>query len=177
MEILQREAIYLWYYFTIQLEQIFPYWVMGMVLGSAISVFAKDKIHHLLVRMQSGKNGVLGVIPASMLGIASPLCMYGTVPLAASFSQMGMKDHILAAFMMSSILLNPQLMIYSASLGIPAFLFVSYHLSCAVLLPVCWYIAFIGIKVFLIFQGLQNPKAEIRILICCFVFSKILDGI
>lgn len=121
MEILQREAIYLWYYFTIQVEQIFPYWVLGMVLGSAISIFAKEKIHNLLVRLQSGKTGMLGVIPASVLGIASPLCMYGTVPLAASFSKMGMKDHILAAFMMSSILLNPQLMIYSASLGLSAF--------------------------------------------------------
>lgn len=54
---------------------------------------------------------------ASLLGIASPLCMYGTIPIAASFSQKGMKDDMLAAFMMSSILLNPQLLIYSAALG------------------------------------------------------------
>jgi uncharacterized membrane protein YraQ (UPF0718 family) len=43
--------------------------------------------------------------------------MYGTIPIAASFSEKGMKDYILAAFMMSSILLNPQLMFYSAALG------------------------------------------------------------
>jgi len=43
--------------------------------------------------------------------------MYGTIPIAASFSEKGMKDDWLAAFMMSSILLNPQLMIYSAALG------------------------------------------------------------
>lgn len=54
---------------------------------------------------------------ASALGIASPLCMYGTIPIAASFSRGGMKDDWLAAFMMSSILLNPQLIIYSAALG------------------------------------------------------------
>lgn len=160
MEILQREAIYLWYYFTIQLEQIFPYWVMGMVLGSAISVFAKDKIHHLLVRMQSGKNGVLGVIPASVLGIASPLCMYGTVPLAASFSQMGMKDHILAAFMMSSILLNPQLMIYSASLGLPAFfvrLISSFLCGIAAgVLVLCFY----RDKSFFDFSGFAKPQSR-----------------
>lgn len=47
-EILRREFIYLWYYFTIQFEQIFPYWVLGMVLGSAISVFAKGKIHAMM---------------------------------------------------------------------------------------------------------------------------------
>jgi len=43
--------------------------------------------------------------------------MFGTVPISASFSQMGMKDGWLAAFMMGSILLNPQLIIYSAALG------------------------------------------------------------
>lgn len=116
-EILHREFVYLWYYFTVQLEQIFPYWIMGMLLGSAVSVFAKEKIHTLMQKLQAKRLGILGVIPASILGIASPLCMYGTIPLAASFSKMGMKDELLAAFMMSSILLNPQLIIYSAALG------------------------------------------------------------
>ena len=120
MEVLRREFVYLWYFFTLQLRQIFPYWVVGMVLGSAISVFAKGKIHMLFGKLQTKKLGVLGLVPASLLGIASPLCMYGTVPLAASFSRMGMKDDLLASFMMSSILLNPQLIIYSAALGTQA---------------------------------------------------------
>ncbi len=63
------------------------------------------------------KLGIAGVFAASALGIASPLCMYGTIPIAASFSKGGMKDDWLAAFMMSSVLLNPQLIIYSAALG------------------------------------------------------------
>ena len=117
MDILRREFIYVWYYFSIQLEQIFGYWVLGMVLGSAVSVFGKNKIHSAFSALGDKKLGVLGLIPASLLGIASPLCMYGTIPIAASFSQKGMKDDMLAAFMMSSILLNPQLLIYSAALG------------------------------------------------------------
>ncbi|MDE6014974.1 MAG: permease [Acetatifactor sp.] len=117
MDILRREFVYVWYYFTIQLQQIFRYWVLGMVLGSAISVFGKSKIHSAFSALGDKKLGVLGLIPASLLGIASPLCMYGTIPIAASFSQKGMKDDMLAAFMMSSILLNPQLLIYSAALG------------------------------------------------------------
>ena len=117
MDILRREFVYVWYYFTIQLQQIFRYWVLGMVLGSAISVFGKNKIHSAFSALGDKKLGVLGLIPASLLGIASPLCMYGTIPIAASFSQKGMKDDMLAAFMMSSILLNPQLLIYSAALG------------------------------------------------------------
>ncbi|HIS68731.1 MAG TPA: permease [Candidatus Gallacutalibacter stercoravium] len=117
MEVLRREFIYIWYYFTVQLEQIFGWWVLGMVIGSAVSVFAKDYIHRAFRSLQGKRLGILGIVAASALGIASPLCMYGTIPIAASFSKGGMKDSWLAAFMMSSILLNPQLIIYSAALG------------------------------------------------------------
>ena len=120
IDIIRREWVYLWYYFTLQLSQVFPYWVLGMVLGSAISVFAKERIHGLFRSLGNKKLGALGVIPASILGIASPLCMYGTIPLAASFSRSGIRDDWLAAFMMSSILLNPQLILYSAALGTTA---------------------------------------------------------
>ena len=117
IEIVKREAVYLWYYFELQLRQILPYYVLGIVLGSVISVFIKDHIHGLFRRMGDTKLGVLGIVPASILGIASPLCMYGTIPLAASFSRSGIRDDWLAAFMMSSILLNPQLILYSTALG------------------------------------------------------------
>ena len=82
IEIVKREAVYLWYYFDLQLRQILPYYVLGIVLGSVISVFIKDHIHGLFRRMGDTKLGVLGIVPASILGIASPLCMYGTIPLA-----------------------------------------------------------------------------------------------
>lgn len=115
--ILRRELLYIGYYFSIQFEQIFRYWIFGIVIGSMISVFGKNRLHGLFASLQNKKLGVFGVIPASLIGIASPLCMYGTIPIAASFSAKGMKDDWLAAFMMSSILLNPQLIIYSAALG------------------------------------------------------------
>lgn len=117
MDVLRREWIYIWYYFTVQMEQIFGWWVLGMVIGSAVSVFAKDAIHRMFASLQGKKLGMGGVVIASALGIASPLCMYGTIPIAASFSRSGMRDSWLAAFMMSSILLNPQLIVYSAALG------------------------------------------------------------
>ena len=100
-----------------QLSQIFWYWVLGMAIGSLVSVFARDRIHGLFAEMSSSRMGIFGIIPACILGITPPLCMYGTIPIAASFSRQGMRDDWLAAFMMSSILLNPQLIIYSASLG------------------------------------------------------------
>lgn len=120
IDILHREFVYLWYYFDVQLRQIFWYWVLGIVLGSCVSVFLKDRIHGLFRSMSESKMGLVGIVPASLLGIASPLCMYGTIPLAASFSRSGMRDEWLASFMMCSILLNPQLIIYSTALGTTA---------------------------------------------------------
>ncbi len=117
MGVIRRELVYIWYYFSVQFEQIFGWWVLGMVIGSAVSVFAKDYIHRAFSSLKGKRLGVLGILAASILGIASPLCMYGTIPIAASFSRGGIKDDWLAAFMMSSILLNPQLIIYSAALG------------------------------------------------------------
>ena len=43
-DILHREFVYIWYYFDVQLRQIFGYWVLGTLLGSCISVFLKDRI-------------------------------------------------------------------------------------------------------------------------------------
>ncbi len=116
-EILHRESVYLWYYFMIQFRQIFRYWLLGMAIGSAVSVFAKKKIHGIFQSLSGRKIGFLGIAAGSALGIASPLCMYGTIPIAAAFSKSGMKDSWLASFMMSSILLNPQLLLYSVALG------------------------------------------------------------
>ena len=117
LEVIEREFIYISYYFMVQLRQIFVYWVAGMVIGSLVSVFAKNAIHSLFGGLKDKKMGIWGVIPASLLGTLYPLCMYGTIPIAASFSRQGMRDDWLAAFMMSSILLNPQLMLYSTALG------------------------------------------------------------
>ena len=64
IEFIQRELIYLWYYFDVQLRQIAGYWILGMVLGSFISVFGKEKIHGLFAALQGKKLGAVGIIPA-----------------------------------------------------------------------------------------------------------------
>ena len=45
LDVLHREFVYIWYHFDVQLRQIFWYWVFGIVLGSCVSVFLKDRIH------------------------------------------------------------------------------------------------------------------------------------
>lgn len=157
IEILHREFVYLWYYFDVQLRQIFWYWVLGIVLGSCVSVFLKDRLHGLLRSMSESKMGLVGIVPASLLGIASPLCMYGTIPLAASFSKSGMRDEWLASFMMCSILLNPQLIIYSTALGTTAL--TARIISCFLCgIAAGLLIRFLGRgKPFFNFEGFEEP--------------------
>ena len=158
-ETIRTEAVYIWYYFTVQLSHIFVYWILGMLIGSAISVFAKDRIHDAM-RTLDAKTGIAGMIAASALGIASPLCMYGTIPIAASFSRSGVKDDWLAAFMMSSILLNPQLIIYSAALGWTAL--AVRIISCFL----CGVLAGLLVRVlckdkgYFTFKGFEEPKSR-----------------
>lgn len=157
-ETLHREFVYLWYYFELQLGQIFPYWVLGMVLGSAVSVFLKERIHGTFRTLRERRLGVLGIFAASMLGIASPLCMYGTIPIAASFSKSGIRDDWLAAFMMSSILLNPQLIIYSTALGTVALTVrILSCFLCGVLAGLLLRRFYKG-KGFFDFSGFEEPK-------------------
>lgn len=156
IDVLQGEMIYVWYYFSVQFEQIFKYWVFGILVGSAISVFAKDHIHHLFSRLKG--NEVTSICIASILGIASPLCMYGTIPIAASFYKGGMKDELLGSFMMSSILLNPQLIIYTAVLGDEVFFIrIVSSLTCGIVAGLCIK-QFNKNNSFFNFTGFDEPK-------------------
>ena len=66
-DIFRREAIYLWYYFDIQLRQVFWYWVLGMVIGPLVVVFLKDRMHDTFRSLGDKKPGVLGIVAASAI--------------------------------------------------------------------------------------------------------------
>ncbi len=123
LEILQRESIYIWYYFVIQFNQIALYYILGIILGAFVSIFVKDKVlTYALAKIQAENKTVPMIMFSSIVGIISPLCMYGTIPIASSFAQKGVKEHFIASFMLSSILLNPQLIVYSLALGKTVFI-------------------------------------------------------
>ena len=157
IEIFRREGIYLWYYSSVLFEQIFKYWVLGIVIGSLISVFGKARIHALLIRINRRKLGLFGLLPAALIGIASPLCMFGTIPIASSFSEKGVREDWLAAFMMSSIMLNPQLMLYTAALGKTILLIrIAVSLLCGILAGLLVHFFFKD-KPFFNFNGFREP--------------------
>ena len=88
-EVLHREFVYIWYYFTIQLRQIFPYWVLGMVIGSLISVFAKQHIHHMFRSLGERKLGVLGSLRPAGWGSRRLFVCMGRSRLRPHFQKTG----------------------------------------------------------------------------------------
>jgi hypothetical protein len=83
--------------------------------------------------------------------------MYGTIPIAASFSEKGVREDWLAAFMMSSIMLNPQLILYSAALGkTMLFIRISISLLCGIFAGLLIHYLFKG-KTFFNFKEFKVP--------------------
>ncbi|MCL2227276.1 MAG: permease [Oscillospiraceae bacterium] len=99
------------------LRLIAPYWAAGLVLGSLISVYLSQKITGRMLALSSRGLGLWQIGVAAALGILSPLCMFGTVPVIAALGKKGLPGHLLVAFMISSILLNPNLLLMTAVLG------------------------------------------------------------
>ena len=97
--------------------QILPYWAAGLVAGSVISVFLSGKITDGVTALATGRFRFAAILAAAVLGVVSPLCMFGTVPVLAAFSRKNVPEHLLAAFMISSILLNPNIFMLSFVLG------------------------------------------------------------
>lgn len=107
------------YFGIFQFKTFFLYWIIGIVSGSILTVFAADKISLLVARLNDNRFSIRNALIATMLGAASPICMYGTIPLVAVLSRKGVADYLIAAFMVSSILINPNLFIFSLALGVP----------------------------------------------------------
>ena len=102
----------------LQFRHIGPYWAVGLLAGSVVSVFLSDRIAEKMVRLATGTFWLLPLCIAAFLGIVSPLCMYGTVPIIAALGKKGVPQHLLAAFMISSILLNPNILFFTFALGV-----------------------------------------------------------
>lgn len=100
-----------------QFKQIFPYWLAGVLVGSIFSVYVKNEITLAASCIRNGRLILVGLMVAALLGAASPLCMYGTIPVIAALGKRGVPQHYLAAFMVTSILINPNLLIFSFALG------------------------------------------------------------
>lgn len=113
------ELYFIFHFFIFQLKDFFPYWITGIIAGSLLSVFGSVKIGEMVAGLNTKNFSIRGIIIAALLGAASPLCMYGTVPLVAVLGRKGVAEYLIVAFMVSSILINPNLFIFSFALGMP----------------------------------------------------------
>ncbi|MCX8131057.1 MAG: permease [Clostridia bacterium] len=141
-----------------QFKLIFPYWIAGVFTGSLLSVFAAARITSLAVKISGNRFRLTGLIFAACLGVASPICMYGTVPIIASLGRKNVPQYFLAAFMVSSILLNPNLLILSFALGPGiAVLRLSVSIAAGVLAGILVYALYKNDSLFS-FEGFEDRK-------------------
>lgn len=150
------------YYVVLQFGLIFPYWIIGLFAGSLVSVFAAAKIRKYVLGVNMQKYSVFAGVIAALLGAASPMCMYGTVPLIAVLGRKGVSQYLLVSFMVSSILINPNLLIFSFALGAPMALArlivcVSAGVLAGFLVKVCF-----RDKAILNFDGFEDKKKSTK---------------
>ena len=89
------------------LINIFPYLIAGVLIGELLKFTSWTKIIYKWV----SKSPFISVISASVIGIISPLCTYGTVPVVIELYKSGVHIAPLVSFLSASSLMNPQLFI------------------------------------------------------------------
>ena len=92
------------------LSGFLPYFLAGILLGELIKFASWTKIIYKWV----SRSPVKAVISASIIGILSPLCTYGTIPVVIELYKSKVRVAPLIAFCASSALMNPQLFVMTA---------------------------------------------------------------
>ncbi len=87
--------------------QLFPYVVLGSLLGEALKYTSWTK----LIYRYTGHSRFWGILTGTVLGILSPLCTYGTIPVLLVLYRGGVSLAPLISFLASSSMMNPQLFV------------------------------------------------------------------
>lgn len=87
--------------------ELFPYVILGCLLGEGLKFTSWTKLIYRFTK----RYPALSVISATVLGILSPLCTFGTVPVLITLYGGGVALGPLIAFLAASSMMNPQLFI------------------------------------------------------------------
>ncbi len=87
--------------------QLFPYVVLGSLLGELLKYTSWTK----LIYRYTGHSPIWGILTGTVLGILSPLCTYGTVPVLLVLYKGGVSLAPLISFLAASSMMNPQLFV------------------------------------------------------------------
>ena len=85
--------------------QLLPYLVVGVVASEALRYTPVS----LILERGCRRHPAVAIPAAAVLGMVSPLCTYGTVPLVLQLLRAGAPVAPLATFLSASSLMNPQL--------------------------------------------------------------------
>jgi uncharacterized membrane protein YraQ (UPF0718 family) len=84
-----------------------PYVLLGVVVGEILKLTSWTRFIYRFI----SKSPFISVILAAILGMVSPLCTYGTIPVVIQLFNSGVHISPLATFLATSSLMNPQLFI------------------------------------------------------------------
>lgn len=105
------------YLLAVQIKQIVPFWILGMTIGAFISVYGENAVLHFVRHVSKGRFLIVKLIFAAVLGAISPITMFGMIPILMLLTQHRINQGILASFIVTSVLINPNVFIYSFVLG------------------------------------------------------------
>ncbi len=88
-------------------RELFPYVVLGSLLGEFLKYTAWTK----LIYRFTANHPLLGIVGGTVLGILSPLCTFGTVPVLIVLYRGGVSLAPLISFLAASSMMNPQLFV------------------------------------------------------------------
>lgn len=98
------------------IQQLAPYLIAGIVIAALVNTFASRK---KLAGLFQGRRWWLLPV-ASLVGVVSPACTYGTVPIFMEMIKGGAPMAPAATFLVASALVNPQIFLLTAgALGVP----------------------------------------------------------
>jgi len=109
---------------------LLPYLVAGVLISELLKLTSWTKIIHKWV----SKSPFIAVVASSIVGIISPLCTYGSVPIVMELYKSGVHIAPLVSFLAASSMMSPQLFIMISG-GISGI-----GLQLAVVLTVCIFI-------------------------------------
>lgn len=102
-------AINILRYVGTEATQLFPYVLAGSVLGELLKLTSWT----FIVSSFGRKFPTGSLLIVSLIGMASPICTFGTVPFVINMYKSGLPIRIAVSFLVSSTLMNPQLFLYT----------------------------------------------------------------
>jgi len=85
------------------LINLFPYLIIGVLISELLKFTSWTKI----IYKWASKSPVIAVISAAIIGMVSPLCTYGTIPVVCELYKSGVHVAPLVTFLAASSLMNP----------------------------------------------------------------------